>query len=294
MTLGSNERPVEILLVVDNSGDGDEIRRILQDSGFFVNIAFAQAGVTAMAYLRRDGEFAEVPLPDLILLDLAIPTLDWQQVLSEINQDTDLKSINLMVLTSTQAHYDLAYAQGIPPRNYSSKTIDPDVFARIFGLVANPKVQPAFPPVRGPKRSIRIAHVSSSGQRFCTNCGASLSPEAGFCPQCGTAVPDAQAPGGRLPEPTPQPTMPLTADTDVPNYLVQAILVTIFCCLPFGIVAIVFAAQVNGKRKSGDYAGAIRVSENAKTWCWVSFGVGGGLILLYIFAAGCGAAFGGV
>lgn len=70
----------------------------------------------------------------------------------------------------------------------------------------------------------------------------------------------------------------------VPNYLVQAILVTIFCCLPFGIVAIVFAAQVNGKLAAGDYAGAAETSRKAKLWCWVSFGVGlAGIALWLIF-----------
>ena len=60
----------------------------------------------------------------------------------------------------------------------------------------------------------------------------------------------------------------------VPNYLVQAILCTLFCCLPFGVVAIVFAAQVNGKLAAGDYRGARVTSDSARTWCWVSFGLG--------------------
>ena len=60
----------------------------------------------------------------------------------------------------------------------------------------------------------------------------------------------------------------------MPNYLVQAILVTIFCCLPLGIVSIVFAAQVNGKVNAGDFDGARRTSDNAKMWAWISFGCG--------------------
>jgi len=60
----------------------------------------------------------------------------------------------------------------------------------------------------------------------------------------------------------------------VPNYLVFAILTTVFCCLPTGIPAIVFAAQVNGKVSAGDIAGAQAASEKAKMWCWISFGVG--------------------
>jgi len=68
----------------------------------------------------------------------------------------------------------------------------------------------------------------------------------------------------------------------VPNYLVQAILTTIFCCLPFGIVAIIFAAQVNGKLAAGDYAGAVETSNKAKMWCWISFGVQLAIIVAYV------------
>ncbi|WP_034221353.1 CD225/dispanin family protein [Arenimonas donghaensis] len=60
----------------------------------------------------------------------------------------------------------------------------------------------------------------------------------------------------------------------IPNHLVWAILVTLFCCLPGGIVAIVYAAQVDGKAAAGDYAGAQQSSDNAKLWCWISLGVG--------------------
>jgi hypothetical protein len=60
----------------------------------------------------------------------------------------------------------------------------------------------------------------------------------------------------------------------VPTYLVQSILVTFFCCLPFGIPAIVYAAQVDDRLRRGDVAGAIKASNSAKTWCWVSFGIG--------------------
>jgi hypothetical protein len=66
----------------------------------------------------------------------------------------------------------------------------------------------------------------------------------------------------------------LPPGTTVPNYLVFAILATVFCCLPAGIPAIVFAAQVNGKVQIGDIAGAQAASNNAKMWCWISFGVG--------------------
>ncbi|HPF50332.1 MAG TPA: CD225/dispanin family protein [Draconibacterium sp.] len=59
-----------------------------------------------------------------------------------------------------------------------------------------------------------------------------------------------------------------------PNYLVFAILVTIFCGKIFGIVSIIFAAQVNSKWNAGDQAGALNASKNAKLWAWISFAVG--------------------
>jgi hypothetical protein len=74
----------------------------------------------------------------------------------------------------------------------------------------------------------------------------------------------------------------------VPNYLVFSILATVLCCLPAGIVAIIYAAQVNGKLQAGDIAGAQVASKNAKMWCWISFGVGLGVGLLYMLLIAVG------
>lgn len=80
------------------------------------------------------------------------------------------------------------------------------------------------------------------------------------------------------------------------NYLVFAILTTIFCCQVFGIVSIVYAAQVNSKWYAGDYQGAINASKNAKTWAWVAFASGFIIafisILLAILGAFAGMGFG--
>jgi hypothetical protein len=83
----------------------------------------------------------------------------------------------------------------------------------------------------------------------------------------------------------PPPQAPLNYSPQqphVPNYLVQSILVTLFCCIPFGIVAIVFAAQVNSKLAAGDYQGAVESSNKAKMWSWISFGVGLVVILISV------------
>lgn len=67
----------------------------------------------------------------------------------------------------------------------------------------------------------------------------------------------------------------------IPNYLVQSILVTVLCCLPLGIPAIVFAAQVDGKKAAGDIAGAQEASKKAKLFCWLAFGLGLAGMIIY-------------
>jgi hypothetical protein len=111
---------------------------------------------------------------------------------------------------------------------------------------------------------------------FCSQCGANNTDGSQVCGQCGKQLQPA-APGAPL-----QATgTVLPPGATVQNYLVFAILTTILCCLPAGIPAIVYAAQVNGKLQMGDLAGAQQASKNAKLWCLISLGVGLGGILLY-------------
>jgi len=107
----------------------------------------------------------------------------------------------------------------------------------------------------------------------CPHCGGEMTVTADLhgrvvvCPHCGKGltVPGSQVPPAARPvagtAPRPGPPM------HVKNYLVEAILTTIFCCQPFGIVAIVYAAQVDGKAASGDSAGARYCAEKASNWC---------------------------
>ncbi len=87
---------------------------------------------------------------------------------------------------------------------------------------------------------------------------------------------------------TPPPP-PNSAPANIPNYLVFAILTTVFCCLPAGVVSIVYAAQVNGKIQAGDIAGAMASSKNAKMWAMISAGLGvlwGIIIVIYVVVVG--------
>ena len=109
---------------------------------------------------------------------------------------------------------------------------------------------------------------------------APLTPQMGKSP---TPVTPGATPG--VPGATPGIPAAGSAKPLVPSHLVWAILTTLFCCLPFGIVAIVYASQVSSKLAAGDIEGATEASGKAKTWCWVSFGVGLFFTFAYIVLA---------
>lgn len=112
---------------------------------------------------------------------------------------------------------------------------------------------------------------------FCAQCGANNADTAAVCVQCGRNL---QAGAPAAPLQVTGTVVPPAAG--VQNYLVFAILATVFCCLPAGVPAIVYAAQVNGKLQMGDVAGAQVASNNAKLWCMISAGLGLGVVALYV------------
>ncbi|HLP02856.1 MAG TPA: CD225/dispanin family protein [Opitutaceae bacterium] len=116
-------------------------------------------------------------------------------------------------------------------------------------------------------------------------------PAAEVFPEASTTPPPVPA-APSIPPP-PRPT-PVALGPKPSNYLVPAILVTLFCCLPFGIASIVFASQVDSKYAAGDLAGAQQSSDKAKFWMWLS--VGGALLIgiAYIGIMVFGIAMGGL
>ena len=110
---------------------------------------------------------------------------------------------------------------------------------------------------------------------FCTQCGANNADSAIICVQCGRNL------GTGPPLSAPSTTLSQMPGASVPNYLVFAIIVTVLCCLPAGIPAIIYAAQVNGKLQAGDIAGAQSASKNAKMWCWIALGAGVAVCVFY-------------
>ncbi|MGA8543140.1 MAG: response regulator [Thermoplasmata archaeon] len=128
----SQSRPVQILIVEDNPADARLVREVMRDSKVLNEIQWVPDGVEALAYLRRQGKYANAPRPNLIFLDLNMPRKDGREVLREVKADTDLRRIPIVVMTSSQAEEDIARAYDHHANCYVRKPID---FAQFHEVV---------------------------------------------------------------------------------------------------------------------------------------------------------------
>lgn len=107
MTLEMDEKPKTILLVEDNKADIRLVQEALKNSSVTYEMATVRDGVAAMAYLEREGEYAAVSRPDLIILDLNLPKKDGREVLAEIKTNNQYKRIPVIVLTTSKNEDDI-------------------------------------------------------------------------------------------------------------------------------------------------------------------------------------------
>ncbi len=119
-----NVEAVEILLVEDSPGDVRLTQEALKDSKLYNNLNVVPDGVEAIAFLRRQGNYANAPRPDLILLDLNLPRMDGRQVLQEIKNDENLKRIPVVVLTTSSNETDIFITYNLHANCYISKPVD--------------------------------------------------------------------------------------------------------------------------------------------------------------------------
>ena len=120
--------PVEILLVEDNPGDVRLAREGLSECKIRNNLHVVDDGVKAMAFLRRQDEYARAPRPDLVLLDLNLPRKDGREVLREVKEDEKLRTIPVVVLTTSKAEEDILKSYSLHANCYVTKPMGLEQF----------------------------------------------------------------------------------------------------------------------------------------------------------------------
>ena len=131
MRLEEMAKPIEILLVEDNPGDVRLTLETFKENKMLNTMHVVRDGVEAMAFLRQEGEYADAPSPDLILLDLNLPRKDGREVLEEIKDDDQLRRIPVVVLTISYAEEDILRAYDLHGNCYITKPIDLDQFIKV-------------------------------------------------------------------------------------------------------------------------------------------------------------------
>jgi two-component system, chemotaxis family, response regulator Rcp1 len=124
-------RPIEILLVEDSPSDAELTREAMKAGKIANNLSHVEDGVEAMEYLARRGRYAKAPRPDLIMLDLNLPRKDGREVLAELKQDPVLKTIPVVVLTTSRADQDIIRSYELHANCYISKPVDFQQFLEV-------------------------------------------------------------------------------------------------------------------------------------------------------------------
>ncbi len=124
-------QPIEILLVEDNPGDVRLTREAMRDAKVRNIMRIVTDGVEALAFLRRQGQYADAPRPDVILLDLNLPKKDGREVLAEIKADPNLRRIPVVILTTSEAEEDILKAYDLHANAYVAKPVDLDRFITV-------------------------------------------------------------------------------------------------------------------------------------------------------------------
>jgi len=128
MSNSTRAEPIEILLVEDDENDADMTMGALRDGRVRNRISHVEDGVEAMAFLRREGKYANAPRPDLILLDLNMPRKNGREVLEEVKRDPDLRCIPVVMMTREDDDKEVLGAYQRHVNCYVVKPIDLDQF----------------------------------------------------------------------------------------------------------------------------------------------------------------------
>ena len=131
MDQAAHPNPIEMLMVEDSPSDALLAREALAHGKLCHNLHVVEDGVEALAFLRREGRYANAPRPHLILLDLNLPRKDGREVLAELKADVDLRTIPVVVLTTSQAEEDIRKVYGLYANCYIVKPVDFQQFIEV-------------------------------------------------------------------------------------------------------------------------------------------------------------------
>lgn len=124
-------KPVEILMVEDNPGDVRLTMEALRESKLHNNLHVVKDGIEALAYLRQEGDYTDLPRPDLILLDLNLPKKDGREVLREIKTDKEMGRIPVVILTTSRAEEDVLKTYDLHANCFITKPVDLEQFIKV-------------------------------------------------------------------------------------------------------------------------------------------------------------------
>jgi chemotaxis family two-component system response regulator Rcp1 len=129
--MNKEHRPITVLMVEDSPSDALMTREAMNHAKVINELHVVEDGVEALAFLRREGKYANVPRPDLILLDLNLPRKDGREVLAEIKADDAMRLIPVVVLTTSKAEEDIVRAYGLHANCYITKPVDFMAFTEV-------------------------------------------------------------------------------------------------------------------------------------------------------------------
>jgi chemotaxis family two-component system response regulator Rcp1 len=135
--IGTDATAMEVLLVEDSPGDVRLTREAFTDAKVHINLHVASNGAEAMAFLTREGKYANVPRPDLILLDLNLPKKNGREVLAEIKDNPGLKSIPVVILTTSASEADILRSYRLHANCYITKPVDLEGFLNVVKSIDN-------------------------------------------------------------------------------------------------------------------------------------------------------------
>jgi two-component system, chemotaxis family, response regulator Rcp1 len=126
--IDKNGMPTEVLLVEDSPGDVRLTQEAFRDANVGIHLHIATDGVEAMTFLKQEGNRANAPRPDLILLDLNLPKMDGREVLAHIKGNPALNTIPTIILTTSDAEADIAKSYLLKANCYLTKPVELDTF----------------------------------------------------------------------------------------------------------------------------------------------------------------------